>query len=191
MCLETPGQSCLTRFRKPPELLSGPSALSCALLRLPTEILLRIFEQAKPIDAVCLALASKRLLQVSAMLTIMVPSVAKHRYTRPSSCSMIYMLIRRFQPLVDRYNWTSNGKFGLCTDCLQYRLRDSKHWKPFARKYRRTRGVSAKNWAVAVELWRHHERTQCPECYCKDNYKELPAQEKHSMQLRNRSKEFR
>ncbi|QLI68939.1 uncharacterized protein G6M90_00g055190 [Metarhizium brunneum] len=188
MCSGSPERSCRTRFTQPPEVLSGTPVISCPLVRLPTEVLLRIFQEADPIDAVCLALASKRLVQVSAMLKIRVPSVAKHRYTLPSSCDEIYQLIRRFQPQVDRYKWAGGErKFGLCTDCLQYRLRASKHWKPLAGKYHRTRGVSAKGWAAAVERWRRDLRTQCPECYCKDHYAERPEREKHAMHLRSRS----
>lgn len=160
--------------------------MSCPLVRLPTEVLLRIFEQAKPIDAVCLALASKRLVQVSTMLTIRVPSVAKHRCTHWSSCPDIYKLLRRFQPRVDRYK-VHDTKFGLCCDCLRYRLRKPAHWKPFARKYRRTRGVTAARWNTIVDGWRTHYYAQCPECYCKEHYQERPALPQHSMRLRNRS----
>ncbi|KAK7212846.1 hypothetical protein V2G26_020024 [Clonostachys chloroleuca] len=79
--------SCSCRFKRPPELMAAPSLISCTLLRLPVEILARIFAYAEQIDGVCLALTCKRLLQVSAMFTIRVPSVhsSVHYTTEASS----------------------------------------------------------------------------------------------------------
>ncbi|XWX01744.1 hypothetical protein V2A60_009773 [Cordyceps javanica] len=84
------------------QLRTGASVISCALLSLPSETLIAIFQLLDPIDAVCLALASKHLLHVSAMVTIRVPSVAKHRNVLPSTCKLIYELLWRFTPKVDR-----------------------------------------------------------------------------------------
>jgi hypothetical protein len=142
-------------------------------LRLPTEILLHIFKVLDTIDAVCLALACKHLLQVSAMLTIRVPSVAKHQCLLPSTCHRIFELLWRFEPRVDRGRWSEAKKFGLCYDCLQYRPRKKTHWKLFARKHRRIRGVRADSWTYAVNQWADRYSAQCPECYCMEKYPAL------------------
>ncbi|KAM3450847.1 hypothetical protein MY3296_005804, partial [Beauveria thailandica] len=78
---------CYGYFTQPEQLLTGKSAISCSLVALPTELLLRIFLVLDTIDAVCLALASRELLKVSAMLRIRVPSVARHRNLPPSACN--------------------------------------------------------------------------------------------------------
>lgn len=151
------------------QILAGEALISCPLLALPTEVLLCVFEQADPIDAVCLALASKRLLQVSSLLTISVPSVAKHRNIQPSTCKDIYHLLWRFEPLCDRRVYNREKKFGLCCDCLQYRPKKKVHWRLFAAKYKRTRGVSGEQWKEAVKQW-SGPGAQCPECYCDEHY---------------------
>ncbi|KAG8664610.1 uncharacterized protein FPOAC1_012879 [Fusarium poae] len=170
--------TCLRRFKRPPEMLAASALMSCALVCLPTEILIRIFEEANTIDAVCLALTCKRIFQASAMLTIRVPSVAHHRDLLPSACSHIFELLRRFQPQVDRKTRFSGKKkkFGLCFDCLQYRPRKKTHWRWIAREYRRSRGVTAESWKRAVDRWSRTSTAQCPECYCKERYTVLPVQ---------------
>ncbi|TQV95174.1 CLN3 protein [Cordyceps javanica] len=150
-------------------LRTGASVISCALLSLPSETLIAIFQLLDPIDAVCLALASKHLLHVSAMVTIMVPSVAKHRNVLPSTCKLIYELLWRFTPKVDRKVWRdAKKKFGLCCDCLRHRPKKKAHWTIFAQKYKRTRGVKADSWRHAVAQWNRRNTAQCPECYCQE-----------------------
>ncbi|PQK11098.1 hypothetical protein BB8028_0002g14160 [Beauveria bassiana] len=160
---------CERYFTQPEQLLTGKPIISCSLVALPTELLLRIFQMLDTIDAVCLALASRELLKVSSMLRIKVPSVARHRNLLPSACNRIYQLIWRFEPLCDRRIYHRKKKFKLCADCLQYRPKTKSHWRLLAARYKRTRGVSGRLWKHFVDQWARSS-AQCPECYCKEKY---------------------
>ncbi|KAH7157899.1 hypothetical protein B0J13DRAFT_183980 [Dactylonectria estremocensis] len=181
--------SCRRHFKRPRELLDAKALISCDLLRLPTEVLVRIFEQEDPIDGVCLALAYKHLVQVSAMLTIRVPSVAKHRGLLPSACDRIYDLLWRFEPQADCTNFREEKKkFRLCCDCLQYRPKKKLHWRQFSRQYRRRMGVIVESWKRAVDQWFGTSSAQCPECWCKErrNHYQCPAHSGHPLRQQGR-----
>ncbi|OBT88617.1 hypothetical protein VE02_03991 [Pseudogymnoascus sp. 03VT05] len=94
------------KFIIPSEVLATlPNACTGApLLQLPTEILIIIFDKANLIDQLCLALACKRLLQVSTMVSM--------DASEPDAISM--------QALHDRLGPTTKD-WRVCFGCTQYR----------------------------------------------------------------------
>ncbi|KAI8711236.1 hypothetical protein NCS52_01499500 [Fusarium sp. LHS14.1] len=73
---------CTAAFVIPTELLAAVPSVSSPLVRLPSELLLCLFSHTvDPLDRVCLALACRRLLQVSSFL-VNSPIVEKSYWTK-------------------------------------------------------------------------------------------------------------
>ena len=139
--------------------------LSAAILHLPTEILLLIFHQAYRLDRLCLALTCKRLLQVSSLLPLHIPSVPRHRLhvsTPATPCIGMVTLLRRLK-LLGR---TGRAKktVALCCDCLRYRPTRKGFWNKDAKGLQEVGSMYA--WEAKVASWNRRSSLQCPACHC-------------------------
>ncbi|KAG0152778.1 hypothetical protein PDIDSM_2583 [Penicillium digitatum] len=85
-------------FKIPQTLLETPLVTqSSGLVALPNELLLQIIANAHSVDQLSLALTCKRMLALSAMATITIPSALMHR-AYSLNCSAMLALLRALQP---------------------------------------------------------------------------------------------
>ncbi|PHH78937.1 hypothetical protein CDD80_5969 [Ophiocordyceps camponoti-rufipedis] len=110
-------------FKVPPTLMMMPSqdGQSSALEKLPTEVLLLIMARLGSTDQLFLALTSKKLLAVSSLNTIIIPSARKHR-VNSISCIAMLTLLRTFPPRGP--NGRTSTAWAPCCDCYRESLRD-------------------------------------------------------------------
>ena len=175
--LPKPHHSCRRRFKRPSNVstsgpiqtsdipsLSNPSQVLIAKpqLRLPLELIVDIFNKCEALDRVCLALTCKHLLQVSSLVRIRIPSVAKHRFLPPSTCDDVFSLLSRIAPRDDSGRLERN--IGLCCDCLRYRTRQTQYWNNYKDKYLGM-GLSPEMWKNVVRRWHDNYNFQCPQCW--------------------------
>ncbi|PVH95191.1 hypothetical protein DM02DRAFT_660355 [Periconia macrospinosa] len=154
---------------KPQATLAHPA--SSSIVRLPTEILLMIVDQADDsLDKVCLALSCRRLLQVSALASLTVPEKCKG-----TGCPHDKIL-RRVGPRDKAGNPSS--KWGMCVDCMQYCPGIKSYWKAKS-------GTSGKNadWDKAVQLGKMKKSAQCPECWREECQTSLHADPGHGISV--------
>ncbi|KAK7223495.1 hypothetical protein V2G26_011498 [Clonostachys chloroleuca] len=90
---------------------------SSTLLLFPVEILLGVFPHLDRTDAVCLALSCRRLLQVSSLAHLKVPSASHHRANKIPGCGEAMKLLNRVE--------APGTDWRLCMDCLRWRFKDS------------------------------------------------------------------
>lgn len=151
------------------QLLNAVPELPPPLVRLPSELLLHLFSHiTDPIDQLCLALACRRLLQVSSFLRVKIPSVAKHRYLPPPLCHRVLSLLRRLAPLDVRGRPKRSS--ALCCDCLRYRPKKKSHWKNDGERYAIMEpGIDVwEIWDNRVSSWTSSYSFQCPACLLKE-----------------------
>lgn len=143
--------------------------ISSPLIHLPPEVLLHLFSQAvNPVDQLCLALTCRRLLQVSSLLVIRIPSVAKHRYLNPPSGCELFPMLRRLAPLGP--NGRPNRTVALCCDCLWYRPTRKSYWKKDGDKYAlvEPHEHAREGWDGRVSSWKSRYSFQCPACWLRE-----------------------
>ncbi|VUC27477.1 unnamed protein product [Clonostachys rosea] len=90
---------------------------SSKLLLFPVEILLEVFPHLDRTDAVCLALSCRRLLQVSSLAHLKVPSASHHRANKIPGCGETMKFLNRVE--------APGVKWRLCMDCLHWQFKDS------------------------------------------------------------------
>ncbi|KAF1956820.1 hypothetical protein CC80DRAFT_593512 [Byssothecium circinans] len=130
-------------FIIPPKVIDTPALLSS--LRLPSELLLMIFDHANRLDKICLALSCRHLLQVSALASLKVPPKCKHQGCYKEK------LLKRVRPRDKRGN--PKKSWGLCVDCMQYRPTKKSYWT--------TKLVDF----GSSEVWNGKYSMQCPQCW--------------------------
>ncbi|KAM5373289.1 hypothetical protein ACJZ2D_007118 [Fusarium nematophilum] len=161
-----------TRFVVPQELFGPPTKSSrrprsrpnssAPLVRLPNEIVLEIFSLVEHEDQLWLALTCKRLLQVSACVSIEIPSAVKHQF-RPY-CSNMHNFLKRVAPQDARGR--PKKTVALCHDCLRYRPTRKTYWRGKKHEKCEESEQGLPGWERAVEHWRDRFSTQCPQCWC-------------------------
>ncbi|KAL9103211.1 MAG: hypothetical protein Q9163_001738 [Psora crenata] len=112
-------------FIVPQNLLRSDVKWSSPLLSLPTEILIEVFSHARMLDQLALALACKRLLQVSSCIRLKISSLTGQPVSRHSGT--MEKLLRFVRP-VDARGRPKRG-WSVCVDCLQYRPMRKSYWK--------------------------------------------------------------
>ncbi|KAK7937437.1 F-box domain-containing protein [Apiospora aurea] len=135
---------------------SSQGAQSAVLLELPNELLLQIFAHAHPVCQLFLLLTCKRLLAVSSMKTITIPSAASHRSVPTLNCSAMLSILHIMRP-------------------LDSRRRPKKSWAPcWGRVEKRYRTGPPprilEGYNSVVKSWTHKQSSsyQCPECWCRE-----------------------
>ncbi|CDM27959.1 F-box domain, cyclin-like [Penicillium roqueforti FM164] len=166
--LPTSTHSCRHRFKRPSNILVAEPQITCNLLSLPPELIVDILNKCEHLDRMCLALTCKRLLHVSSLVRIRIPSVPKHRFLPPSTCVDIFTLLRRIAPRDNSGRPEAN--IGLCCDCLRYRTRRIQYWDGYEDKYLEM-GVEPEMWDNAVSHWHSKYYFQCPECWCRETFR--------------------
>ena len=142
---------------------------SSPLVRLPAELLLQIFSFGKSIDQLCLALTCRRLLQISSIRPIKIPSVAIHRNLPPPQRSRVDLtLLRRLVPLDAQGQ--RKRTLALCCDCLKYRSTDDSYWEKDGERYvfQKPWEGSWKSWDNIVARWTRGTSFQCPACWLEE-----------------------
>ena len=142
-------------FIIPRQVINSASIRSSPILRLPTEILVEIFDHTGPVDQLALALVCKHLLQVSASISLKTSSLVGRRVSRHRST--MEDLLRLVKPL----NTAGRPKkaWAICVDCLQYRPTKRSYWKK-----KRASGAVMSIWENGVANWNDQYLLQCPEC---------------------------
>lgn len=143
-------------FSIPQPLLNAIPINSSPLTRLPSEILVEIFNHVGLIDQLVLAFTCKHLLQVSTLVSLKMSNFVGARLAEGSKQSSIMEnLLKRVKPL------TAAGRpkkgWQICVDCLRYRPVRMSYWK----KKRRTGPITWDGWVVH---WNDGYSLQCPEC---------------------------
>ena len=105
------------------------------------------------LDQICLALTCKRLLQISASVSVKTPSP-----TRSLSPCPKMKLLRRLMPLDARGR--PKRTWAVCGDCLRYRPTRKSYWKA-----KQSVRVKTKAWEGVVKSWNVKYSLQCPECW--------------------------
>lgn len=134
---------------------------SAPLLRLPAEVLLKIFSYtAGSTDQLCFALACRLLLQTSTLLaSLQIPSAPKHR-TR-GYCIRTSDLLVRLKPRDARGR--AKTAWALCCICLRYRPTRLPYWKGKPRA-----DASEERWSDVVRSWKSRDSAECPECWSEE-----------------------
>ncbi|KAI8952527.1 hypothetical protein F4801DRAFT_599934 [Xylaria longipes] len=162
-------------FKIPQTLYTARQAVqSSTLLALPNELLLEIFTYTGSVDRLFLALTCKRLLGVSSMIVITIPSAPKHRVFAPGSCKAMLGLLHGMRILNtrDRPKDTSSA---ICCDCYRYRPKKKRFWKGVEKRYPAVPPEVLDEWYnYIVDNWCHRrsQSYQCPECWCEERAKE-------------------
>ncbi|KAI1378050.1 hypothetical protein F4677DRAFT_414300 [Hypoxylon crocopeplum] len=135
------------------------------LLKLPNEILLRIFAYASWDEKLFFALTCKTLLDVTTMTTVVIPSALSHRVHHLSGCPGMLSLLHLLGPRGPHGHPKETQ--GLCCDCYRYRPRRISYWKCIL-KHLLTEGacLTPEGYESAVTHWNTGYSYQCPECYC-------------------------
>lgn len=122
-------------------------------MRLPTEVLVEIFDHTGPVDQLAFALVCKHLLQVSTFVYLKTSFLVGRRVSRHRST--MEGLLRIVNPL----NKAGRPKkaWNLCVDCLQYRPTKKSYWK-------NNRASGLDYWEGWVVSWNVRYSLQCPEC---------------------------
>ncbi|KAK3322912.1 hypothetical protein B0H66DRAFT_217006 [Apodospora peruviana] len=163
------------KFVIPQRLLTAPVKLSSPIVTLPTELLLEIFAHADPVTTVCLALTCKRLLQVSSLTSIKIPSISHHRHRSRAAeatvtqirymplmncCAEMVSLLKPLERLHARERKIM--RTALCHDCVRYvsTRPDSWHYPmemlgPSGRQ---------KEFHRVITTWSAGVTVQCPKC---------------------------
>ncbi len=142
---------------------------SSAALVLPNELLLEIFSYGTGLDRLFLALTCKRLIVVSSMVTIMIPSTLLHRLC-PDSCRAMLGLLHIIQPL--DYRGQPKKSWAACCDCYRYRPKNKRYWKGKEKRYPAASPLTIEvGYGNAVAEWccRGSSSYQCPECWCAES----------------------
>ncbi|KAI1754659.1 hypothetical protein F4782DRAFT_493373 [Xylaria castorea] len=162
-------------FKIPQTLHTSVQAIqSSALLALPNELLLEIFAHAGSVDRLFLALTCKRLLDVSSMVIITIPSAPKHRVFAPRSCKAMLGLLHGIRAL-NTYGKPRDASSAVCCDCYRYRPKKRKFWKGVEKGYSAVLPeVIGELYDSIVQDWCHRrsQSYQCPECWCEERAKE-------------------
>jgi hypothetical protein len=116
-------------------LLSIPVGYRGIVFSRPTELLIH----ADSLDPLCLALSCKRLLQISASVSVKIPSLT----ISLSSCPKT-KLLRRLMPLDARGR--PKRSWAVCGDCLRYRPTRKSYWKA-----KQSVWVKTKTWEGVVK----------------------------------------
>ncbi|KAI0544845.1 hypothetical protein F4679DRAFT_589111 [Xylaria curta] len=163
---------------KIPQVLCTPTQAvqPSALLALPTELLLEIFGHVAPVEKLFLALTCKRLLTVSSMVTIEIPSAPKHRNFARKPCRAMLGLLHGMRRGISRDITNSSA---VCHDCYRYRPKKKKFWSGVEKRYSAAKPRVVETWYCSqVEFWCRERiipiSIRCPECWsgaC-DKYKE-------------------
>ncbi|KAI1501063.1 hypothetical protein F5X99DRAFT_383770 [Biscogniauxia marginata] len=156
-------------FRIPQMLESSPEIQRSRLLSLPTEILLQVFSDAGPVDKLCLALTCKRLLHVSAMIPLKIPSAAKHRKRLSLACPAMLGIVRFFKPVDARGR--PKKTLALCCDCYRYRPKRQSYWKGVRKNYPTDSSCLA-GYMDVVPSWSSGYSFQCPACWCESRIRD-------------------
>ncbi|KAH9903864.1 hypothetical protein F4778DRAFT_102490 [Xylariomycetidae sp. FL2044] len=166
---QSKGSTLWSAFIVPPMLLeSSPTPQQSGIQSLPTELLLQIFSYAGLAGRFSLALTCKRLLQVSSMTTLAIPSAAKHRAAYHSApCTGMLDMMRLCAPLDARGH--RKKTLALCCDCFRYRPKRKSYWKR-ARKHYPTPSDSSylQFYMNFVQSWSSGSAYQCPTCWCEE-----------------------
>ncbi|CAG8096351.1 unnamed protein product [Penicillium nalgiovense] len=149
------------------QLLKAVPQITGDLSHLPIEVLVEIFNCSNSLDRMCLSLTCKWMLQVSSLVRIRIPSVAKHRFRPPSTCADIFLLFRRIAPRDD--SGRIEKSIGLCCDCLRHRTRRRQFWESYKKDWLKM-GVTSEHWENAVRSWHVNYSFQCPECWSRERY---------------------
>ncbi|KAK8048257.1 hypothetical protein PG994_009987 [Apiospora phragmitis] len=157
-------------FKIPQALLgSSQRAQSGVLLELPNELLLQIFAHAHPVCQLFLSLTCKRLLVVSSMKTIVIPSAASHCSVPILNCSAMLSLLHVLRPVDSRRRPTRS--WAPCCDCYRYRPKKKTYWRRVEKRCR-TEPFSRilEGYSSVVKSWTHKQSSsyQCPECWCRE-----------------------
>ncbi|KND86304.1 hypothetical protein TOPH_09060 [Tolypocladium ophioglossoides CBS 100239] len=143
-------------------LLDASNNISSRLLVLPTELLIRIYQHAGRLDSLCLAMTSKRLIQVAALVSLKRPCRMAHPAEAVESRSRHYVkiegLLKRMQPL--NKQGLPTRSYALCCDCLRHRPTRRSFWRA-----KRQAKMRASVWDGAVTCWNRRYHLQCPECW--------------------------
>ncbi|ORY64860.1 uncharacterized protein BCR38DRAFT_431168 [Pseudomassariella vexata] len=163
-CKQGHASACWGKFKIPKTLLVASQATqSSALLQLPNELLLLIFRYTRLVGDLALALTCKRLLVVSSMTAIRIPSAARHRAVPDLNCAGMLRLLRVMEPPKRPSRWA------LCCDCYRWRPKRQVYWKSALKKYAaESSSRLLKGYCHVVESWSRKSSPsyQCPECWC-------------------------
>ncbi|QQK46449.1 F-box domain containing protein [Penicillium digitatum] len=153
-------------FKIPQTLLETPLVTqSSGLVALPNELLLQIIANAHSVDQLSLALTCKRMLALSAMATITIPSAPMHR-AYSLNCSAMLALLRALQPRGARGH--PKKSWAPCCVCYRYRPKRRGYWTLVEKLYEEDLfcGILA-GYEYVVDSWsdKRSSSYQCPECW--------------------------
>ncbi|UNI22526.1 hypothetical protein JDV02_008407 [Purpureocillium takamizusanense] len=171
-------RSCrLTRaFKIPKELIAYGGNPGPLLARLPTELLVRLFAEAEPVDDIILAFSCKALLSVAALCHLKVPDPTLHRKRRSlsaprdtgevSCCLCLHMsdLLCRLRPRDSRRR--IDRTWNLCVDCCRYLPTRRGYWAAQLAQIDTSAWSRAedKSWQLSVKWFAAGIKVQCPRC---------------------------
>ncbi|PNY28306.1 Uncharacterized protein TCAP_01766 [Tolypocladium capitatum] len=155
------------------QLLATPQvAQTSALLALPNELLLQITKHAGSVDQLFLALACKKMLAISAMTAITIPSARRHRADRVD-CSAMLAILGVVQPRGPRGH--PRKSWAPCCVCYRYRPKRKSYWALVRRRYKGEDSCgffSGYDWTVHSWSRKDSSSYQCPECWCRERIRE-------------------
>ncbi|KAI5862438.1 hypothetical protein GGS23DRAFT_572377 [Durotheca rogersii] len=124
-----------------------------------------IFDLGDPLANVCLALACKRLLHVSSMLNLSIPSAIKHRdLSPPQDCIAMRSLVHLICPVNARGQPVRT--LAVCCYCCRYRTTKKSHWKKIIKEKFPGNRLMLEVVAYRISSWAQRDSIQCPECSC-------------------------
>ncbi|KAK8872436.1 hypothetical protein PGQ11_002950 [Apiospora arundinis] len=94
-------------------LVASQATQSSALLQLPNELLLHILKHARLFGDLVLILTCKRMLVLSSITVIRIPSAARHRAVPDLNCAGMLRLLRVMEPPTTPWLWAP------CCDCYR------------------------------------------------------------------------
>jgi len=115
-----------------------------------------IFHHGDEVDQLCLALACKKLLQTSTVISLKTLRPIEHKAACP--CRSMERLLTRIKPLNGR--GCEKKSWAVCYDCMRYRPTMKSYWKG-----KRGDWVSKESWEDFVKSWEKRSLVQCPQCW--------------------------
>lgn len=168
---------------------------SCSLLKLPPEILIQIFTQSPPVEAILLALTCRPLLSIAHLCNLQVPCPRSHRQpwalaltplassnlgsvsTKICRCRQLGSILPRVR--VGLIQSRRSRAWGLCVDCASYRPTRKSYWS------RRLDRLNTQDWGKdrgdvwqsAVRWFAAGVKVQCPTCQIAEHDLDRAAEE--------------
>lgn len=120
------------------------------------------------LDQVFLALTCKRMLAISSLITIKIPSAAKHRLYG-QNCSAMLAILQLLKPRGPRGRPLRS--VALCCVCYRFMPKRKNYWDRLKEKHKgEYSGGVFRGYDHMVDKWCHKWSSsyECPGCWCED-----------------------